>query len=341
MKILLFRISSVMLALMSVLILGEITFRILDLGYDNGPLVCDPYLNYSHPKNYTFTVHDPRGEFGEHQLYYDENGLSTDPHNKNRSKNAIRKIAVMGDSFVEAMQVPYSESFVGALQSKTRESAEIRNYGVSSYSPIYYLLQWRVMVSNFEPTHVFVLLCSNDIETDEIMARSAVYNDGGEILRIPCTRNNWTEFARKSYFVRYIRKIQLKIAWIIEHLHDNSHTVTGNFVEENPDISETSKTFMLTLANEVRQSGSQFTIMAVPSKYRLKGGEYDPSKLEYSDKWKRWAEGQSIDFLDLVTPFKDAITYEKSLFFEQDIHLNKEGHKVIAETLSKAYPDIF
>ena len=71
----------------------------------------------------------------------------------------------MGDSFIEATQVSYPDSFVGRLAKYGSARTVVRNFGVTSYSPIFYVLQWRHHVKRFRPTHVFVLLFSNDPDT--------------------------------------------------------------------------------------------------------------------------------------------------------------------------------
>ena len=43
----------------------------------------------------------------------------------------------MGDSFTEAGQVAYANSFVGLLDASAKGVATVKNYGVSSYSPLF------------------------------------------------------------------------------------------------------------------------------------------------------------------------------------------------------------
>lgn len=340
----LFLISSlVFLIFIAMLSLGEVILRLLGLGYGNAPLVSHPVLHHAHPHNYTFTLHTPSDEYGGNRVYFDENGLVADPEKKSSGNKTLPiRIAFMGDSFVEGIQVAYPDSFIGILQSTSKHISEIRNYGVSSYSPIHYLLQWRKEVSKFKPTHVFLLLFSNDIETDKEMSESAIYSEDGELLRLPSPDNKWlSEQLRKSYLIRFIRKAQLKLKWIIEHRNENANTIAGNYVEINPDISNLSGNLIKTLDREVKRSGGRFILMATPSKYRLNSGDNNSSELEFSDKCKKWAKDSSIEFLDLVDPFKKAKSNGSSIFFTKDIHFNKTGHKIVAEILRRAYPEIF
>lgn len=323
------------------LIIIEILLRILGIGYGGSPINSDPILHHVHPANYTFMAYSPVNVHGEHLIHYDEDSLSADPYQtKPKLENIKYRIAFIGDSFTEAVQVPYSDSFVGILQSSSTIS-EIKNYGTASYSPILELLQWREKVIHFQPTHIFVLLYAADIREDEGYTIKALYSDEGKLLAVPgLGGGKLVRLLRKSYLVRLIRKSQLEIKWTIENWGEEK-TITEDYVELNPNISSLTAGFILTLANEAKESGSNFTLMAVPSKYHLREGKNDTSYIQFSDKLKKWANENSINFIDLVEPFEEASKTGKRLFLERDVHFDESGHKVVAETLSKAYPDLF
>jgi hypothetical protein len=116
-------------------ILGEVLLRALDLGYGNAPMLHHPVLHHTHPNNYTFRYHHPGGEHDENMVAYDTQGLVTDPYRPvapRAPRNADYRIALMGDSFVEAATVSYAQSFAGRLAAAAGEASAVRNYGVSS-----------------------------------------------------------------------------------------------------------------------------------------------------------------------------------------------------------------
>ena len=117
------------------LLIVEISLRFFDLGYGNAPLESHPVLHHVHPRSYRFLSHTPSGEYGGHHVFYDQHGLVSDTE-RGASKEANCRIAFLGDSFTEAGQVAYKKSFVGLLDSAT--NCMVLNYGVSSYSPIFY-----------------------------------------------------------------------------------------------------------------------------------------------------------------------------------------------------------
>ena len=48
-------------SLLFVLLISEILFRMLDIGYGNAPLEQSKEYHHAHPKNYSFLMHQPKG----------------------------------------------------------------------------------------------------------------------------------------------------------------------------------------------------------------------------------------------------------------------------------------
>lgn len=327
------------------LLTAEFLLRLLGLGYGSAPVVTDPILHHRHPRNYSMIVHDPAGEFGGHRVDYDSEGLVTDPDRRLNKKNlgsAKYRIAFLGDSFVEAKQVPFRESFFGRLISSARDDVDMKNYGTASYSPVLYFLQYREVIKKFKPTHVFLMLYGNDVDEDSSYFSKAVFSASGELISVPGPGHDaWKQLMRNSYLIRYVRMAQLKLLWILKHPYEKQVAV-GPYIEENPDISKLTESYVLKLSGEVKRSGAQFTLTAVPSKYQLmvQSGK-NLSGPEFSEKWRLWAGKHGIDFLDLVKPFHEAFKMGAKPFFIGDIHFNSWGHRVIAQEIRGRYPHYF
>ncbi len=322
--------------------LGEIILRLMAIGYGNAPLVSDPYLHHVHPLNYRFVSHTPSGEYGGHEVYYDEQGRVSNPVVSDRNDASVRpKMAFMGDSFTEAGQVAFADSFVGIMATKLEGRVDVRNYGVSSYSPILYLLQWRKIVRNYRPDHVIVLLYSNDIADDRQRTRAAEFSTDGQLLALPGPSGGWlTSMLRKLYLARFLRKVQLQLKWMIEN-QATEKSITAGLVEENPEISDLSSHYMESLSKEISAVDGDLTIMVVPSKYRLSHSGLVSNKPQFSDKWKSWAAQRSINFIDLVKGFSQAAAQGEKLFFEKDIHYNENGHSAVAKALQSHFSELF
>jgi hypothetical protein len=324
------------------LLLAEVTLRIANIGYGNAPLESHPILHHVHPSNYEYLSYSSGHEYGSFTIAYDKNGSRVHrvPRSPQQQPSRFR-VAFMGDSFVEATQVSDADSFVGRLIQTATPETDVANFGVSSYSPIYYVLQWRHVVREWSPTHVFLLLYSNDIDGDNDTTTKATFGPNGEVLAIPGPGNDWfVRLARESYLLRFLRMSQIRIAWFFDDGKAPGQT-DGQFFEPNPEMTERSASYLRQLAGEVRASGGELVLMAVPSKARLKFPDKSSPSRQFADVIRDWAQKNEIKYVDLLTPFRAAGEAGKSVFFDEDIHFNPLGHAVVADTIRAAFPHLF
>jgi lysophospholipase L1-like esterase len=251
------------------------------------------------------------------------------------------RIALMGDSFTEAGQVRYEASYGGMLEERATGRCEVRNYGVRSYSPSIYLVQWEHEVKAWQPTHVFVMLFGNDVADDRIYLQTAVRDGRGFPTAIQGPAGGWlTAQLRKLYIARYVRATTQKWEWSRAHAGQPIWTVGGQ-AEENPDWPEESARLIRELSTRVAASSARFTLMTVPSRYRLMGdGTVPVGELDFHEKIQRWAAAESIPFLPLSPAFERARGGE-ALYFLQDIHFTEAGHRVAADEITRSFPDLF
>jgi hypothetical protein len=339
-----FKISAAVIGVLLACLLVEITLRILGKGYGSAPMLSDPILHHVNPKNYEFVVHDPAGEYGGHTVHYDDQGFVTSRPSSAAVAHGTGsvRIAMMGDSFVAGTHIPYAQSFYGLLEPELAKDVVMRNFGVSSYSPALYTLQWRLLVEPFRPTHLFVLLYNNDIRDDADYTSHGVRGSDGQLQAVPGPGNTLTAILRHSYLVRLVRKVQLQIRWWLEHRNEPKGQVAGGFIEENPDITPVTTAYMEQLVRAARAIGCDVTLMAVPSRERaLQGYSQAAGEPEHAAKWAAWAQQRSIRFIDLVPAFRNAARAGAKLFFEKDVHMNAAGHRVTAEAIRAARPDLF
>lgn len=323
-------------------VVAELTLRLLGLGYGNVHMEPSELLHHAHPRDHRFVSYHRSGEYGGHVVYYDEAGRRADPSPRAAEAASTRTIvAFMGDSFVEALQVSFEQSFVGRLDRMSEGRATIYNYGTSSYSPALYLLQWRHRVQHISPTHVFVMLFGNDVRDDAEMTEIAERGPGGEILSVSGRPDSsLARLARSTYLGRLIRKVQLQLAWQWEHRGEAAEGARFAFVEENPELSTLTRRYLRTLVEEVRDAGATVVLTAVPSRAQtLSGGEGNRHPT-FHDHVRVWAEKHGVPFVDLAQAFEAAEATEP-LFFARDIHFTAAGHRVVAEALAAAYPEVF
>lgn len=337
----LYRLIAVAMSGAISLLAAEAGLRIMGMGFGNSPMEPDPFLHHVHPRNYSFVQQHPSGELGGFRIDYNAEGRVHRGDGSSPPANAPCRIALMGDSFTEGGQVPFAESFAGLIEAASPR-CEVRNYGVRSYSPAIYLVQWTRDVSPWKPTHVFVLLFGNDVREDVTYLSTATIDDRGFPTAIQGPSGGRVlSMLRQLYVARFVRMVSQRASWAWEHSGEEQWTV-GGVVEEHPEWAGPTPGLVAELNRRVVASGSAMTLMAVPSRYRMMGnGRLTPPGSDFHDTAGAFARQTGIPFLELNAPFERASRAGVPLFFLQDIHFTSDGHAVMAAAISRAHSEWF
>ena len=338
--------------LLLAVVTAEVSLRVLGIGYGGVHMATSEVLHHEHPRNYRFVSYHRSREYGGHTVFYDAagrratperpQGRRANPESPGRRTDSDVSVVVMGDSFVEALQVAHEESFVGRLQDAAPPNATVENYGTSSYSPALYLLQWRTRIRDSVPTHVFLMLFGNDVRDDEQMTAIAELDTSGDIVAVSGAEPGlFARLARMTYLGRLLRKVQLQLEWMWDHRQEERNEPAYEFVEEDPEMTDLTDRYLRQLVGEVTETGAQVVLMAVPSRERTLRPMGAASRRVFHDVVRNWAEREAVPFVDLSTPFAAAARETEPLFFARDIHFTAHGHRVVADTLLAAYPEVF
>ena len=321
-------------SLLFVLLISEILFRMLDIGYGNAPLEQSKEYHHAHPKNYSFLMHQPKGEYGGFRVFYDENGYRTSDlsisnfkHNDNDSS-----ILFLGDSYTEGNQVLYENTFV----NKVGENLKVNtiNLGVSSYSPILYLLQTKKQIPHLRSKIVILQIFRNDFGNDKNYLTKAEYNENYEIVGINGGEKNiYIDFLRKSYLLRFLRKSQLLILELMKEEKISNNILRDIYIEDvnNNDLLRSSE-IILDIKKELNKLDKELFVFMIPSKI-LSINNICCEKDKVYKKFKNEMENKNIQFLDISKYFSN-YNFQENLFFKQDIHLTSDGHKILADGLT-------
>jgi hypothetical protein len=143
-------------------------------------------IGYSYPE---FYVSDTRRGYslrpnmegwyrkeGEAYVRINSDGLRDREHAKIKPPNTFR-IAVLGDSFVEALQVPFEQSFCHIIEQQLRgcpamagREVEVINFGVSGYGTAQELITLRNQVWQYSPDLVLLAVTTNNDISDNSQA---------------------------------------------------------------------------------------------------------------------------------------------------------------------------
>lgn len=336
-----YRLIAMLLGLLLAVGAAEIALRVMGMGFGNSPMEPHPFLHHAHPVNYSFIQQHPSGELGGFRIDYNHEGrVYRGPGTPPEPAGAECRIALLGDSFTEAGQVPFADSFAGLLEAAAPGCA-VRNYGVRSYSPAIYLVQWTRVIEPWRPTHVFVLVFGGDVREDVQYLQDATIDDHGLPTAIHGPGSGWlVSQLRRFYVARFARMVTQRASWAWTYRDQDQWTV-GGVVEERPDWAGPTPRLVEELHRRVQASGASFTLMVVPSRYRLMGDGRIPISHDLHDTVEAWARDRRIGFLDLNRPFAQAAGSGQALFFLQDIHFTREGHAVVAEAIKARFPVLF
>ena len=333
--------------LIFLLAIVEIIFRLLGWGYNNSPADRDSVLCYVHPSNYLYKSYSPSEEFGDHMIYFDSLGRRSQlPGVAKRRSTASKKIVFLGDSFTEALQVPYDSSFIGLLAAKY-DDVEFLNYGVTGYSPILHYLQCKRILTEhkIKPAAVIMVLYSNDVRDDSSFINMAVLSEPDhELLAINCgKKNSFIAWIRNLYFVRMMRKTYIKWNYSKKNklLTEIDGRVVNRLIEENPNLENTlTEHYILKTDSLLKKHQVLFYITAIPSRY--KNFTENITDTLFAEKTAKWANQKNIPFIDVHSHFNNQYQISKQRFFyEIDVHANAPGHKLMAHGLDLALENHF
>jgi hypothetical protein len=326
------------LACIGLLGLTEIALRAADYGPGHAPLDPDRLLHHVHPNDYRYLAYSRTGEYGGFHVNFDRDGVRVSGTAPQTAANDCR-IAFMGDSFTEGIQVRFEASFVGLLSSLT--SCEVKNYGVGSYSPIFYAIQWQNIVRQTRPSLVVLQLFSDDVASDEAMLRQAVRDASGTPVALPDPADAAvSNVLRRAYILRVARMLQQRFSWWFEDTFKGTGR-TGPWAELNPDISDLTSDLILRVARGASEVGAKLVVFAIPAQRRLIGMGPASDRPEFSDKVKVWAERNGIAFIDLPKEFRREPEKARSAFLLIDGHYNEVGHSLTARALCRGIEGLF
>lgn len=160
---------------------------------------------------------------GSNYVSINRDGLRDREHPMTKPAGTIR-IAVLGDSYAEALQVPMEQTFWWLLQQKLEacnafpgKHVEIINFGVSGYGTAQELITLQQQVWNYSPDIVMLAVTTNNDISDNVRALKAtdeipyfVYRDGS-LVRDDSFRESKGFRWRASGLNRFGR-------WFREHL---------------------------------------------------------------------------------------------------------------------------
>ncbi len=278
-------------------------------------------------------------------------------------KNKKENIAFIGDSFVYGSGIKYKNHFINLIHNKN-QNYNYLNLGYVSYSPsIYYKrLKFFIEEKDLKFKKVFIFVDHSDIQDEGIFYRE---DFNGNIVRKWLSDDQIKKRNNKNLFKNYLKQNSF-----IFKLYENLSSPNISEKSKNCLNNKAYKNFKNFIDKE--RFGYSYN-MNMLNKYWVKEGikktkyylnkindlskknnfilyiVYYPSALEIIDEvninlskhyhmLKKISQENNLIFVNAANKFYQTNNGNKNYldnFIECDSHWNKNGHKIIAETIKK------
>ena len=236
------------------------------------------------------------------------------------------QIVILGDSFVESLEVPYESTFQDRLEEHMKAqvgaSSAVINISSQGYSTAQEVIAYRKFRTILRPDIVLLAFYIGNDFDDNLREAFAFLDEQGR-LNFKTNQDGWAK-------IQYLT--------IQRWLYENSHLVffVKNTVENilgsrlAPQAKERVKasvehataltrSLILEMKNEVHRNGSKFGVLIFPTREEVEKGNAE--KTEIIVDICREAQIPSLRLDSTLTPMH---------YFSHDAHLNETGHAVTA-----------
>lgn len=207
MRKILLRVAFVFLALFFAVLIFEVFLRLFAPEPSNlAKLKSSSSFLYENKPNAFYTQSDSDGVFNE--IRFNSSGFRDNEFSEGK-KQGVFRIAILGDSFEESVQLALSDTWQKVLERQLKEAGkdiEVYNFGVSGYGTDQEWLTLKEKVWKFKPDLVILAFTGNDV--GDVFKNNLVdLNENGQIYfkdqKVRAGGNKLGRFVRETYFYHY------------------------------------------------------------------------------------------------------------------------------------------
>jgi hypothetical protein len=295
-----------------------------------------------------------------HEVSFNSVGMRDREHTFEKRAGTFR-ILLLGDSFMEALQVP-ADSMLATLMERdlaraTGRPVEVINGGVSGWGTgdeLRYLTRYGLA---YHPDLVVVAMTLHNDISDNLRREWYTMRDGVLVDRDPQPKS-WLQFKVLELKAFLATRIQLYQLWRrVRHGREmqrvgqalNSHVVELFTVPSPPDIAlgwQLTDRLLAAIRDTSKAAGSRMAVVLLPLRYQLadtafaslvKLAELPPDRMgmyQPQNTIRRMGDSLHIPVVDLLPAFQQQTAAGKApLYVDWDGHWNDAGHRLAADVV--------
>jgi hypothetical protein len=283
-------------------------------------------------------------------------GMRDSEHPVEKAPGVFR-VLVLGDSFIEALQVPLEESFTSLLQrelaDRPRGRVEVINASVSGWGTDDELKYLTTYGRRFKPDLVIVAMTLYNDINDNLRERFHTMRDGA-LVETTGARASFLEFKiiqlkglLASHFQTYQLLIRAKRARETRaEAQQLSTHVSGVFVPPDQRMSrglELTRLLLERIRVVASEDGGRVVLMLIPLGVQLSdrqfaefAGARPEAQIDRPQReLKRIGERAGIDVIDLLPGFREwVMSGGAALYLTRDGHWDRPGHRLAARIVA-------
>ena len=267
-------------------------------------------------------------------------------------------LALIGDSFIQALMVPWKETVSGRLAAQIGQSGRVYSFGISGAAMPQYLALAEYVKNNFHPRAMLVSIVNNDFDGSLLEYNSEpgqhffVKDAAGNlsITRLEFEPDLFVKFVRSSALARYVMMdlsaYQLRKTFRrqrsfadTDKRFDRHHL--SNSEQERFHDSEKAVDAFLNLLPEMSGLNPRSILISVDA---IRPQIYlDPHAGEhtYFDYMRKYlisqAQNRGYEIIDLQPIFSEHYRQHHQRFeFRHDAHWNSLAHRLLGDAILKS-----
>jgi hypothetical protein len=284
----------------------------------------------------------------------DGNGFKSDCENVATSQTSF-DVAFIGDSFTEAIGMPYEDSFVGMF-ADAYPGANVANLGVISYAPTVYRAKVEDLFKReYRFNHVIVFIDISDIQDESIYyrdssgyVRQATKTSGGGRPLAGIKNYVATNFSLFTYAYRSIKQVLIggpREASEDVFTRERSEWTYNQFSNAYGDLGvagslEKAVLEMTLLYEFLERNGVSLSVGIFPWPAQISEMSRNNSDTNLQvDIWSDFCTNRCEYFVNMFSTYYNLIENSsvdevyQTYFIQGDVHYNREGNRLIKQAL--------